>query len=57
MYTYLQRLFSFCETPESKSKLHVFDTTVVLGCGMYEKLVNENEIYGDVSKFHCQGVG
>ena len=40
MYIYLQRSFSFCETAESKNKIHVFDTTVVCGCGMYEKLVN-----------------
>ena len=31
--------FSFCETAESKNKIHAFDTTVVRGCGMYEKLV------------------
>ena len=40
MYIYLQRIFSFCETAESKNKVQVFDTTVVRGCGMYEKLVN-----------------
>ena len=40
MYIYLQRFFSFCETAESKNKIHVFDTTVVRGCGMYENLVN-----------------
>ena len=42
MYIYLQRIFSFCETAESKNKIHVhaFDTTVVRGCGMYEKLVS-----------------
>ena len=40
MYIYLQRIFSFCETAESKNKIHAFDTTVVSGCGMYEKLVN-----------------
>ena len=40
MYIYLQRIFSFCETAESKNKIHVFDTTVVRGCEMYEKLVN-----------------
>ena len=40
MYIYLQRIFSFCETAESKNKIHAFDTTVVRGCGMYEKLVN-----------------
>ena len=40
MYIYLQRSFSFCETAESKEKIHAFDTTVVSGCGMYEKLVN-----------------
>ena len=40
MYIYLQRSFSFCETAESKNKIHAFDTTVVHGCGMYEKLVN-----------------
>ena len=27
-------------TVESKNKIHVFDTAVVRGCGMYEKLVN-----------------
>ena len=32
--------FSFCETAESNNKIHAFDTTVVRGCGMYEKLVN-----------------
>ena len=37
MYIYLQRIFSFCETAESNNKIH---TTVVRGCGMYEKLVN-----------------
>ena len=59
MYIYLQRIFSFCETAESKNKIHAFDTTVVRGCGMYEKLVNllRNEIYSDASKFHCQEVG
>ena len=40
MYIYLQQIFSFCETAESKNKILVFDTTVVRGCGMYEKLVN-----------------
>ena len=40
MYIYLQRIFSFCETAESHNKIHAFDTTVVRGCGMYEKLVN-----------------
>ena len=40
MYIYLQRIFSFCETAESNNKIHVFDTTVVRSCGMYEKLVN-----------------
>ena len=40
MYIYLQRIFSFCETAESKNKIHVFDTTVERDCGMYEKLVN-----------------
>ena len=40
MYIYLQRIFSFCETAESKNGIHVFDTTGVHGCGMYEKLVN-----------------
>ena len=39
MYIYLQRIFSFCETAESKNKIHAFDTTVVRGYGMYEKLV------------------
>ena len=39
-YIYLQRIFSFCETTESKTKIHTFDTTVVRGCGMYEKLTN-----------------
>ena len=32
--------FLFCETAESKNKIHAFDTTTVHGCGMYEKLVN-----------------
>ena len=32
--------FSFCETAESRNKIHAFDTTVVRGRGMYEKLVN-----------------
>ena len=40
MYIYLQQTFSFCETAGSRSKIHVFDTTVVRGCRMYEKLVN-----------------
>ena len=40
MYSYLQRIFSFCETAETKNKIHAFDTTIVRGCGMYEKLVN-----------------
>ena len=40
MYIYLQRTFSFCETAESKNKIHAFDTTVVRGSGMFEKLVN-----------------
>ena len=53
MYIYLQQIFSFCETAESQNKIHVFDTTVVRGCGMYEKLFSQplqNEIYSDVSK-------
>ena len=40
MYIYLQQIFSFWETAELKNKIHAFDTTVVRGCGMYEKLVN-----------------
>ena len=28
------------ETAESKNKIQAFDTTVVRGCGLYEKLVN-----------------
>ena len=40
MYICLQRIFFFCETAESKNKIHAFHTTVVRGCGMYEKLVN-----------------
>ena len=40
MYVYLQRIFSFCETAESKNKIHAFDTTVVHSCGIYDKLVN-----------------
>ena len=40
MYIYLQRIFSFCETAESKNKIYVFDTTLMRGCGMYKKLVN-----------------
>ena len=40
MCIYLQRISSFCETAESNNKIHAFDTTVVRGCGMYEKLVN-----------------
>ena len=40
MYTNFQRIFSFCETAESKNKIHVFDTTLVRGCGIYKKLVN-----------------
>ena len=40
MYIYLQQFFSFYETAESKNKIHAFDTTVVRGCGVHEKLVN-----------------
>ena len=40
MYICLQRIFSFCETAESNNKIHAFDTTLVSGRGMYEKLVN-----------------
>ena len=40
MYIYLRQIFSFCGTAESKNKIHAFDTTVVHGCRMYEKLVN-----------------
>ena len=40
MHIYFQRIFSFCETAESKNKIHVFDTTAVRACGMYEKLIN-----------------
>ena len=40
MFIYLERIFSFCETAESKNKIHLFDTTLVCGCGMYEKLAN-----------------
>ena len=40
MYIYLQQIFSFCEAAESNDKIHAFDTSVVHGCGMYEKLVN-----------------
>ena len=39
MYIYLQRIFSLCETAESKNKMHASDTTVVRGCEMYEKSV------------------
>ena len=39
MYIYSQRIFSFCEIAESKNKIHAFDTRVVHGCGMCEKLV------------------
>ena len=53
MYIYLQRIFSFCETAESNNKIHASDTTVVRGCGMYEKIVNL-EIYSEVSKFLCK---
>ena len=44
MYIYLQRIFSFCETAESKNNIHAFDTTIVRGCGMHEKLVNLKSI-------------
>ena len=44
MYIYLQRIFSFYETAESTNKIHAFDTTVVRGCKMYEKLVSQNEV-------------
>ena len=40
MHIYLQRIFSFCETAESKNKIHASDTRVVRGCGMYKKLVS-----------------
>ena len=40
MYIYSQRIFSFCETAESKNKIHAFDATLVRGCGKYEKLVD-----------------
>ena len=40
IYIYLQPIFSLCGTAESKNKIYVFDTTVVRGCGMHEKLVN-----------------
>ena len=40
MYIYLQRIFSFCETAESKNKILTFDTTVVRGCEMYKKIFN-----------------
>ena len=39
-YIYLQRSFSFSETAESKDKIYAFDTTVVHGREMYEKLLN-----------------
>ena len=29
MHIYLQQIFSFCETAESKNKIHPFNTTVV----------------------------
>ena len=48
MYIYLQRIPSFCETAESKDKTHTFDTTVVRGCEMYEKLVNLYKIKSTV---------
>ena len=41
MYIYLQLMFSFSDTAESKNKIHVFDGTVVHSCGMNEKLVTE----------------
>ena len=58
-YSYLQGTFSFCETAESKNKIHAFDTTVVRGCGMYEKLVSlyKMKSTSDVSKFDCQEKG
>ena len=43
MYIYLQRIFSFCGTAESKNKIHmhlILPLLVVHGCGMYEKLVS-----------------
>ena len=52
---YLQQFFSFCETAESKNKTHSFDTTVVRGSEIGQPL--QNEIYSDVSKFHCQEGG
>ena len=47
MYVYLQGIFSFCGTAESKNKIHAFDTTVVRDYGMS----------CDVSKFRCQEGG
>ena len=40
MYIICNEFFLFCETTESKNRIHAFDNTVVRGCGMYEKLVN-----------------
>ena len=42
MYIYLQRIFSFFETPESKNKIHAFDTTVVRGGGPLQKTQQKN---------------
>ena len=40
MYIICKEPFFCGETTESKNKIHVFDTTVVRGCEMYENLVN-----------------
>ena len=60
MYIYLQRIFSFCETAESKNKIHALDTTIVRGMLWNVQKISQSlqiEICSDVSKFHCQEGG
>ena len=51
MYIYLQRIFSFCETAENK----------ICSAWLWnvQKISQplQNEIYSDVSNFHCQEGG
>ena len=58
MFICLQRIFSFCETAELKNKMHAFDSAWLWNVRKISQPL-QNEIYSDVSKFHCQegGVG
>ena len=55
MYIYLQQIFFFCETAESKNKIHACSAWLWNVRKISQPL--QNEIYSDVSKFHYQEGG